>query len=172
MKTSLFSNKKLFFFLLICVTTGLMIVRFHGSTVDPDVDKILSIVKYSSDDELWQHHIKMRQEHKDNGHRPQKTWSVQVCQYVFDRIVEEILQTNSEDRVRILFFYLYDFTLIQKDHFVLGNLCTDRQFDAIQHRFEQYNANTDFRGPKLSIVKMNSETEKSAIGLYWTYVRP
>lgn len=172
MKTSLFINTRLFFVLLILVTMGFLIFRFHGSTMDSDVDKILSIVKYSSDDELWQHHIKMRQEHKDNGHRPQKTWSVHVCQYVFDRIVEEILQTNSEDRVRILFFYLYDFTLIQKDHFVLGNLCTDRQFDAIQHRFEQYNANTDFWEPKLSIVKVNSETGKSAIMLRWTYATP
>lgn len=98
-----------------------------------------------------------------------KTWSVHVCQCVFDRIVEEILQTNSEDRVRILFFYLHDFTLMQKDHFVLENLCTDQQFDAIQHRFEQYNANTDFHGPKLSIIKASSETGKSSIMLRWTY---
>ena len=150
---------------------GLSIIHSENKK-DPNVETTISIIKNGSDDELWNHKINLWREWKENGNKPLSVWSASTCKRMFDVIVQEMVRTHSEKRTQYLFFYLTDFTYRQKDHFILENLCTDQQFDAMQHRFEQYNANVDFWEPKLSIVKVNSETGKSAIMLRWTRATP
>lgn len=140
--------------------------------IDLDAKAIRSIVAMGSDDDLWKCHFELWREWKDNGNHPKRVWSARTCQCIFDEIVESMIVTDSETRVHHLFTCLFDLCEIQKDHFVLDRLCSERQFAAIRDRLEQYNDKMDFRTDKLSIQRHLLPTGKFSIELVKIHTTP
>lgn len=158
-------------FLILSLCIGFSCFLMQQKT-DPDVNAIRALVETGSDDELWTFHYELWREYKNNGKRPKRVWSAHTCQRIFNAIFESMIATDSETRVHHLFICLFDLIQIQKDHFVLDRLCSERQFAAIRDRLEQYNDKVDFRIDKLSIKKHLLPTGEFTIELVITHITP
>lgn len=135
-----------------CLVGGLSAFLLR-KPLDPDAQRTLAVIETGSDDEVWEHRFELWNNWKKNGGCPLRVWSESTCKRVFDEIVDAMTRADSNKRVFCLFFYLHDFSLMQKKHFVISRMCSDDQFDAMSRRLDQYNANTGFLTDKLYVKK-------------------
>ena len=162
--------------LYVIVLSACLVVGLSASVLrkplDSDAQRTLAVIETGSDDEVWEHRFELWEKWKKNGGRPLRVWPESTCKRVFDEIIDAMARADSNKRVFCLFFYLHDFSLMQKNHFVISRMCSDDQFDAISRRLDQYNTNVGFSTDKLYIQKVLTPTGETAIQLIRTHVTP